>query len=136
MADAPMAIQGMRRSDQMPRAAQSICLVAIAILVVAGANGYEGVVLGGVLLSLCFLAGIGAFLAAFSELSAQQRDRSGGSPAHGGLVRLVDGSPGHTKFVVELPAARWQSEAGASARAPESRESAPRVPGKAPTSSS
>jgi two-component system NtrC family sensor kinase len=55
---------------------------------------------------------------------------------HGGLVRLADGSPGHTKFVVELPAARWQSESGSAGRAPESREPASRVPGAAPTSSS
>jgi signal transduction histidine kinase len=74
MTDAPMAIREMRRSDLMPRVAQSVCLVAIAILVVAGANGYDRVVLGGVLLSLCFLAGIGAFLTAFNELSARQRD--------------------------------------------------------------
>src|SRR5687767_11344345 len=32
--------------------------------------------------------------------------------AHGGQLRLVDGSEGKTKFVVELPAARWQPEAG------------------------
>jgi signal transduction histidine kinase len=74
MADAPMAIQGMRTSDATLRAAQSACLVAMVILAIAGAKGYNGVVLGGVLLSLCFLVGIAAFLAAFDELSPQQRE--------------------------------------------------------------
>ncbi len=70
-----MTIQEMRGSDLLPRAAaQSVCLLAIAILAIAGASGYEGVALGGVLLSLCFLAGAGAFLAAFGALSAPQRE--------------------------------------------------------------
>ncbi|MEX0909438.1 MAG: ATP-binding protein, partial [Gemmatimonadaceae bacterium] len=55
--------------------------------------------------------------------------------AHGGSLRLADGSPGATKFVVELPAARWQPEAGGPGRAPESKETAQRVPCAAPTSS-
>lgn len=74
MADASMAIQGMRRSDNTLRAAQSVCLVTMAILSVAGANGYNGVVLGGVLLFVCFIVGIVAFRAAFDELSRQQRE--------------------------------------------------------------
>lgn len=74
MADASMAIQGMRRSDNTRRAAQSVCLVTMAILSVAGANGYNGVVLGGVLLFVCFIVGIAAFRAAFDELSRQQRE--------------------------------------------------------------
>jgi len=55
--------------------------------------------------------------------------------AHGGSLRLVDGSPGATKFVVELPAARWQSEAGHPRRGSESSETAPRVSSAVPTSS-
>jgi len=31
--------------------------------------------------------------------------------AHGGSLRLADGSQGNTRFVVELPAARWQPDA-------------------------
>ena len=58
----------------MLRAAQSVCLVAMAVLAVAGANGYNGVALGGALLSLCFFVGIAAFLAALGELSRQQRE--------------------------------------------------------------
>ena len=74
MADASTAIRGMRKSDRVLRAAQSVCLVAIVILAVAGANGYSGVVLGGALLFTCFVAGIAAFMAAFDELSLQQRE--------------------------------------------------------------
>lgn len=32
--------------------------------------------------------------------------------AHGGSLRLADGSPGRTTFVVELPASRWRAEGG------------------------
>ncbi|MGI8619885.1 MAG: sensor histidine kinase [Gemmatimonadaceae bacterium] len=64
----------MRRSDRGLRGAQSSCIASIAILTVAGAIGYDGVVLGGVLLSICFLTGIAAYVSAFGELSAQQRD--------------------------------------------------------------
>lgn len=58
----------------MLRAAQSVCFVAITILAIAGATGYRGVVLGGVLLTLCFLVGIAAFLTAFDGLSLEQRE--------------------------------------------------------------
>ena len=54
--------------------------------------------------------------------------------AHGGQLRLVDGSEGKTKFVVELPAARWQAEAGGRQSA-EDGESAALVPSAGPTSS-
>ena len=74
MPDAPTAIRSMRKSDASLRAAQAVCVSAIATLIVAGARGYNGVVLGGVLLSICFLAGIGAFVVALPELSRQQRD--------------------------------------------------------------
>ncbi len=74
MADALMATRSMRRSDLVLRGAQSICIVSIAILTIAGANGYNGVVLGGVLLFTCFVAGIVAFVSTFDELSVQQRD--------------------------------------------------------------
>lgn len=69
-----MTIHGMRSSDRVLRGAQLLCIGSIAILTIAGANGYNGVVLGGVLLSICFLAGIAAFVRAFPELSLQQRD--------------------------------------------------------------
>ena len=58
----------------MLRGAQSICIVSIAILTIAGANGYNGVVLGGMLLFTCFVAGIVAFVSTLDELSVQQRD--------------------------------------------------------------
>ena len=74
MADALMATRSMRRSDLVLRGAQSICIVSIAILTIAGANGYNGVVLGGVLLFTCFVAGIVAFVSTLDELSVQQRD--------------------------------------------------------------
>lgn len=74
MADASISIQEMRRSDKTLRVAQSVCLVAMAILSVAGANGYDGVVLGGALLFLCFVVGMAAFLVAFDELSQPLRE--------------------------------------------------------------
>ncbi|MEO6332111.1 MAG: ATP-binding protein, partial [Gemmatimonadaceae bacterium] len=74
MADALMATRSMRRSGLVLRGAQSLCIVSIAILTIAGANGYNGVVLGGVLLFTCFVAGIVAFVGTFDELSVQQRD--------------------------------------------------------------
>lgn len=55
--------------------------------------------------------------------------------AHGGSLRLADGSPGATKFVVELPVSRWQPGAGAPTSAPESREPVRRVASAAPTPS-
>ncbi|CAN5601210.1 hypothetical protein BH23GEM1_BH23GEM1_03660 [soil metagenome] len=74
MADAPMANRGFRGNELVLRVAQSVCLVSIAVLTVAGADGYNGVMLGGVLLSVCFIAGIAAVLTAYGELSRQQRD--------------------------------------------------------------
>ncbi len=74
MAEPVSTMQSMRRSDLALRGAQSACIVAIGILVAAGAKGYNGVVLGGVLLLICFLAGIAAFVTAFDELSRQQRE--------------------------------------------------------------
>src|SRR5687767_10939982 len=74
MADAPMAIRSMRKSDVSLRIAQAVCVAAIAALIIAGARGYNGVVLGGVLLSVCFVVGIGVFVTALPELSRQQRE--------------------------------------------------------------
>lgn len=74
MADASMATRGTRRSDVALRVAQAVCVAAIAILVVAGSTGYNGVVLGGILLSICFVVGVGVFVNAVPELSRQQRD--------------------------------------------------------------
>lgn len=56
------------------RAAQLVCVVSIAILVIAGATGYNGVLLGGVLLSVCFIGGFAAYVTAIEELSVKQRD--------------------------------------------------------------
>ncbi|HUR91935.1 MAG TPA: ATP-binding protein [Gemmatimonadaceae bacterium] len=66
--------RGTSRGDLSLRVAQAVCVAAIAILIVAGATGYNGVVLGGVLLSVCFLAGVGVFVTTRPELSRQQRD--------------------------------------------------------------
>src|SRR5688500_7902146 len=74
MADALMTTGSLRTSDIVLRGAQSVCIVSIVVLTAAGASGYNGVVLGGVLLSLCLLAGIAAFLSSGPELSLQQRD--------------------------------------------------------------
>lgn len=74
MADALMTIRSMRLSDLVLRAAQSICVVSIVILAIAGANGYNGVVLGGSLLAFCFMGGIAAFVSAYDQLTRQQRD--------------------------------------------------------------
>src|SRR5687768_15172134 len=74
MADAPMAIRSMRKSDASLRIAQGVCVAAITALIIAGATGYNGVILGGVLLSVCFVVGIGVFVTAVPELSRQQRD--------------------------------------------------------------
>lgn len=74
MADAQMAIRGMRGADLTLRGAQAICIAAIAALTVAGANGYDGAALGAVLLPLCFAAGIAAFVGAFSDLPPKQRE--------------------------------------------------------------
>lgn len=120
MADALMATRSMRRSDLVLRGAQSICIVSIAILTIACANGYNGVVLGGVLLFTCFGMGLSVSYGIVA--------------AHGGLLRLADGSRGKTKLVVELPAARWQPEAGG-AHTPESNGSLARVPAATSTSS-
>src|SRR5687768_5833693 len=74
MADALMTIRSMRLSDLVLRVAQSICVATIAILAIAAANGYNGVVLGGSLLAVCFMAGIAAFVSAYDQLTPQQRD--------------------------------------------------------------
>ena len=49
--------------------------------------------------------------------------------AHGGSLRLADGSEGKTKFVVELPAARWQSESAGGDESPLLLKASPPVPG-------
>lgn len=72
MADAPMTTNGLRGKGRALRVAQIVCVSAITILLIAGASGYDGVILGGVLLFLCFAAGIAAFLNVVDELSKPQ----------------------------------------------------------------
>ncbi len=73
MADAPMTTNSFRGKDRALRVAQAVCVSAIAILFIAGASGYEGVILGGVLLFLCLATGIAAYLSLINKLSKQQR---------------------------------------------------------------
>lgn len=74
MADTTTAVGSLSRIDRFLRGAQAVCIATIVLLAIAGAGGYNGAVLGAVLLFACFAAGVAAFVAAFDELSRQQRE--------------------------------------------------------------
>jgi signal transduction histidine kinase len=72
-----MTIRSWGHSESALRAAQVVSIISIAVLAGANAGGYDGVLLGGILLTASLLIAIAAVVSAFDQLSSQQRDLFG-----------------------------------------------------------
>lgn len=69
-----MTIRSRGHSESALRAAQVVSIISIAVLAGANAGGYDGVLLGGILLTASLLIAIAAFVSAFDQLSSPLRD--------------------------------------------------------------